>query len=709
MILERLELERVRRFCPGFSCSFAPGLNAVLGPNESGKSTVFDALKAALFLDPKSTREEVRSLYAWAEEGSPFTLRLYIREGGLRYGLWKDFERKEVLLEEKPTGQVWTDVKAVHRKLSELLGLGSVELFSASAAVAQGRLVLPQRGKDRRALDEALGEVMTGGGNQGGAARALELLSRDIQRLTVGLKDRAYKTPGPIRSAEERLGSLFGRRHKVAASCARRASSLQELASAERELGEVDEALDGKQALMEVEAERREIEGSLEEARKRHEEVDRRLRALEENARRRKAAEQKLEGLGPASELEDEDIHALRAALARRDSLAEPLKEARRAVEGAAVPGPGLALALAALGVAGPIIAGFASPWAALKVASAALGFLALAVAAWLWYRRRARLEALEERRFEARRSEADLEEVESRVRELVERGGGGEPEGVVGKALEADRCREEIEKLSVERKALLGGRPEEALESERAELVRRLAVSEERLREERFRGPALDAERYQGLRAEVDSLRVRRDELTKRIERLRGTLETSADEAEELAELDEAIEAAEREHSRWMERLRARQLAKEALEEAKREALEPARGRFQETLGRYMEEISRGRYGAVRTGESMVDLGVRGPEREDFIGPEYLSFGTAEQLLLAARLAFTELLAAPRKPPLLLDEPFGAFDEERLRAAMGLLASIAEERQVIVFTHQGSVASACDHVIELPPPASAL
>ncbi|MEE9197050.1 MAG: AAA family ATPase, partial [bacterium] len=161
MILERLELERVRRFSPRFACTFAPGLNAVVGPNESGKSTLFKSLEAALFWDPKSSREEVRSLYAWGDE-RPFAIRLQFRSGDLNYRLWKDFHGKEILLEEHPTGKVWRDARSALGHIEDLLGMKTPEVFAASAAVAQGQLVLPERGKGRRALEEALANAMTG-------------------------------------------------------------------------------------------------------------------------------------------------------------------------------------------------------------------------------------------------------------------------------------------------------------------------------------------------------------------------------------------------------------------------------------------------------------------------------------------------------------------------------------------------------------------
>ena len=704
MILEHLELERVRRFTPRFECSFAPGLNAVLGLNESGKSTIFLALIAALFFDPKSTRSEVRSLCSWSDE-RPFALRLTFREGDYSYELWKDFHAGELSLEEQPSGKAWRDSQTAQRRMDELLGLAGHEIFYASAAVAQGKLVVPDRGKGRQSLEEALEEVMTGGGDGQGATRALELLGKDIDRLTVGLKDKAYKTPGPIKAAEERLAGLHSRHHELGASFAQRVSQHQSLKSAEEELEEVSSALGLKRILLEAEAERREIESSLQTHRKRYEEIDARYRALEENTSRQGATEESLKALGPVADLEEEDVEALKAALARRDSLRRPLEEARRALVDAVVPGSWGAWALGVLGFALPLAAGFVSSQVWLKAASATLGALALIAAGWLWYRRKSALRVQGERRMEARRSEAELEEVEARVQELVERMGGQEPEEVIRGAKEAGRLSEDLEKLLSERRGLLGGQAEESITAGRAELLRSMAVAEERLKEERFSAPPLDAERFFELKSEAESLAERQSELARRVEHLKGMLHGSHDEAEELAALEEAVEASERELRRHRRRLKVRELAREALEEARQEVLAPAADQFQAVLGRYVGVVSQGRYQTVRLKEGPLDFDVLGPEREDFVEPRELSFGTTEQLLLAARLTLTELVAGEKKPPLLLDEPFGSFDEGRLKAAVGLLSSIAKERQVVLFTHQEAVASACEHVIRLPAP----
>lgn len=69
------------------------------------------------------------------------------------------------------------------------------------------------------------------------------------------------------------------------------------------------------------------------------------------------------------------------------------------------------------------------------------------------------------------------------------------------------------------------------------------------------------------------------------------------------------------------------------------------------------------------------------------------LSEGTADQLYLALRLAFLEDYAVRNEPaPLIVDDIFQTFDDERVSAGLKVLASTAERFQTILFTHETSV-----------------
>ncbi|NLR95688.1 AAA family ATPase [Rhizobium sp. P38BS-XIX] len=69
------------------------------------------------------------------------------------------------------------------------------------------------------------------------------------------------------------------------------------------------------------------------------------------------------------------------------------------------------------------------------------------------------------------------------------------------------------------------------------------------------------------------------------------------------------------------------------------------------------------------------------------------LSEGTADQLYLALRLAFLEDYSVRNEPaPLIVDDIFQTFDDERVSAGLKVLASTAERFQTILFTHETSV-----------------
>ena len=71
-----------------------------------------------------------------------------------------------------------------------------------------------------------------------------------------------------------------------------------------------------------------------------------------------------------------------------------------------------------------------------------------------------------------------------------------------------------------------------------------------------------------------------------------------------------------------------------------------------------------------------------------------YLSRGTLDQLYLAVRLAVCEL-CLPEKPPVVLDDAFTAFDDDRLELAMDLVRELAAQQQILLFTchsREGSI-----------------
>ena len=103
---------------------------------------------------------------------------------------------------------------------------------------------------------------------------------------------------------------------------------------------------------------------------------------------------------------------------------------------------------------------------------------------------------------------------------------------------------------------------------------------------------------------------------------------------------------------------------------------------RAQELLG----AMTGGRYDRLTLGE---DLSLHaGAEQEDTLHEAlWRSDGTVDQLYLALRLAVAEELTP--EAPLILDDALVRFDEERMKAALAILQTESETKQVILFSCQ--------------------
>jgi hypothetical protein len=220
-------------------------------------------------------------------------------------------------------------------------------------------------------------------------------------------------------------------------------------------------------------------------------------------------------------------------------------------------------------------------------------------------------------------------------------------------------------------------------------------------------RSPAERRGEQEQLQREIDQLNDQLDELTMARGALlaeRGRREYSDEVialATELAALDTHLESA---FERWIVVTTATQLLRSTLEQFERERQPAVIARAADlfatvTEGRYRMLISREDANARRSLEV---------EREDGARIDYtrLSTGTQQQLYLCVRLALAE---RSRQLPMVLDDVLVNFDPRRARNVARVLAEVAEELQLLLFSCHPSVvevfaaAGASPHLIELP------
>ena len=126
-----------------------------------------------------------------------------------------------------------------------------------------------------------------------------------------------------------------------------------------------------------------------------------------------------------------------------------------------------------------------------------------------------------------------------------------------------------------------------------------------------------------------------------------------------------------------------ARQLAIDKIQELSGEMQKKLRGKLNDRVSEIMEFITEGKYTRLNVEEGL-NISLLSEGRKVDIAR--VSQGTAEQVYFALRMAASEVLLE-EELPVILDDTFVSYDEERLESVMEWLAKSG--KQVLLFTCQ--------------------
>ncbi len=726
MRLLGLRIRHFRRF-QDVVYTFDPRLNVLVGPNEAGKSTLRHAILTAFFVNPATTSKKVAEWRPWGSE-SLGSIALEFEVDGRRYELRKDFERRRAELRDLHHGLTWEGVRA-QEKVLQALGLSTEGLYRATAMIEQAEIATLRVGSAD--IGTRLSRVVQAGPGDQEAGAVIKRLEKDIAELERGL-DRPVKNPGTIRRLQHEVEALQAQQADLQRRIARLDAQREELRlvrgeyeAGARELRDREALLRENQDFLAMEAQLKPLRdqerglaeriGAIEKGYARLQAIDRDLEALQAQGVPDDAAIARLHGAQGAVQNQRREVgrrqEAIHAAAARVDALAAT--SAASPWTRAFLPAGGVLLlaaaVAAALGRAGAVL---------LAVTLALLaGGLALIYAAYrhrrvddLRLEREAAALRLEEIRETLRAAQDALAQEEEALRAAAAATGSATVEEAVSRHAKLRGLVQERAAVQSQVEAHLGGAKIEDLREELARLRADIAGREAALMRPEAQAKRLTPLQVQQLEHDVKDLTQKVHRLQARQDHLeRETAEGAPDYEmlvtiqEQLADRQEALEAARR-------KARVYRAAREGLQTARQQTLIPARRLVEERAGEYLSVLTVGAYDRVQIDEPPLRVAVWVPPADAWMEPAEpaLSRGTADQVYLAVRLALVEVLAEGNHPPLLLDDPFGTFDPERLRAAMALLRKVSEAHQVLLFTCRPEYEPFADRVIALsdqPPP----
>jgi uncharacterized protein YhaN len=204
-----------------------------------------------------------------------------------------------------------------------------------------------------------------------------------------------------------------------------------------------------------------------------------------------------------------------------------------------------------------------------------------------------------------------------------------------------------------------------------------------------------------------LDEKRQLFQELVREKDRAEGALEGITEGIEDVARVEEQLDSAKRQLERIEREIKILEILRDTFPEARSRAVSGVLHLLSEASSRYIRHMTKGRYTKMEISQDLSPLlysESRGKPINGTTEKELLSSGTADQVLLAVRLAIADLMSQGKCPPIIMDDPFIHFDAARRQAAIEILREVSGRFQVIVFTCHDYPEIAVEQKVRLNP-----
>ncbi|MBU7012254.1 MAG: AAA family ATPase [Theionarchaea archaeon] len=645
MWFRTLEMKGIRHFSEK-RIDFAEGLNIVYGPNESGKSTILDSLLASLL---KPGHKEISSLKQWDTPYSEIKL-IYMTSADtftitrMLHPHERDvLEGEELFLENS---------EKIEEVLEDHLGFADRTLFENSTVVKQNEMQILEEEGSRAVIKNRVKALLSG------------VPERSTDEALAFLENNIAEAESFLNQTEERVNTIEQELQQFKRIDEQLTDVKTRLGVYESDLKRDQSLLTGYEILLEYrEAERQHktLVVKLEEV----ENLEGYRRKLP--IREKELVEELRKELEKISGQQDKLITEKRkTTLGLREQkknlsvIDDQLEEARTEKESI-----------------------FAKLFSFMKSS-------------------RAKKEELSTKRVEISQNVARLEDLLGRYEEQI--ADMRQKFQQKGERLEnlMQQCREyenwsvdllESKKKEYESKIeeILQGMTKEELEGK---------ITDKREEADTFRASLVKEHPDLKNREDTERVAIEKEKLAEiiteweeKIEGLRAQQELFSSKAEKRESLTEELKMLKKERKEEVYQRKADKIAYDVITLVYQDLKERFAPDLERRAEMLLDRITQGKYKDIVVRKEDLDVLVKVPEKSEPVTAEVLSQGTRDQLYLSLRIALSELLSGEKNLPLLFDEAFYTFDEERLQETLSVLQEIAETTQVVVFTHDESYA----------------
>ncbi len=715
MRITRLQVENVRRHSK-LDLELARGLTVIRGPNESGKTTIQRAIELGLTRRVTSASADLEAIRTWgsSDEARPMVRIEFEQEedDGVHAGVVeKTFRGAKGAVRMEYEGQTIEDPALADQVLAELTGVPTEAFFRSTASIRHHEVA--DLARDEAALRDRLQASISGADR--GTSRARKKLDKALHELNT----KGEKNPGRLKVAEAEVTRAGAAVETGEAALAQLERDRDRLSLARETRTEADAALTERRSLLEKARQAERLTAERDAARERFERYRTAVQVSDEIAQ--------LHETHPARD----PLPVLRTTIGRLRNVDMRMHELQAILSGEVevkyeldTPQPRswrpTAIVAILLIVAG-IAAAAASQLAYLNPPNGLIIPLALVIIgsvlailgrrqriSALGFRQQQQLREVEIDRRLRGRSQLEQELQQAELEMANQLSGLELPDMAAAEALlSAEEAHvAKIDVLSAQLEGLVGREPPDVLPGVRDAAALEIdqktgaldalgPIAKEPRARERLEVEVKDAERA------VESAR---DEEAN----ARAKVEQNTVDAEEVAGQTERLAAWQEQLASLQRRARVYDLTLKAIDTAERATMRTATRYLEKHMVGDLARVTDGRYRRVRVDDATLGIEVFAPERGDWVDVSALSQGTLDLVYLAARIGLVRLVTGDRRPPLVMDDPFVTFDDDRARRALELLRTISAGFQVIYLTTSDRYDAAADVVRVLEGPTAA-
>lgn len=208
--LIKLEIEGFGKFDKEKTIDFSKAINFITGLNESGKSTVLEAITASIF---KYTRAQIEPYLCWKNTDVCKTSLTYKTDKGEIFRITSDYNngrRRLEKIENSKIKEIATVDKNIDPYLKDHFGFDDRKVFENTAFIRQSQMAILEDNIVRNKIKDMIEEVFAGR-SEASATKALSRIrkiAKDASNKIDGLEQEQWELREKLKSAEETKESV---------------------------------------------------------------------------------------------------------------------------------------------------------------------------------------------------------------------------------------------------------------------------------------------------------------------------------------------------------------------------------------------------------------------------------------------------------------------------------------------------------------------